>query len=233
MPRIYKISRTGLNLIYKIRHHRGHGIHSPFVFDFVNHVVEERRPYYAYNDIKEYLQNFPEINVRPNKFNRFSFRIINYFGSKRVLEIGAGRGLNTLYLTSPFSSAVCHSIEADPSKRNTALKLYDGWARNIHSDSLSDLNQIISQFAENKIDSVFIDLKRIKEINAENILNLTNILHDKSLIVVNNIRSSRKTKKIWDLISKIEGATAKLDMFSVGIVFFDNKLYHWTYKISY
>lgn len=233
MPRIYKISRTGLKLIYKIRHHRGHGIHSPFVFDFINHVVEEKCPYYAYNDIKDYISDFPEHKYRPGKFNRFSFRIINYFGAKRILELGSGNGLNTLYLTASSASTECISIETDISKRNLAMKLYKGWHRNIRSDSVLDLGSINTQYAEKKVDGIFIDLKRVKEIHVDKFANQTAILHDKTFIVVNNIRSSRKSIRIWKTLSDIEGSTAKLDMFSIGIIFFDKNLYRWTYKISY
>jgi predicted O-methyltransferase YrrM len=227
MPRIYKLSRTGLKLLYKIRHHRGHGVHSPFVFNLINKVIEEKTSYYAYNDIAAYLNSFPDVAYKSKKFNRLSFRLVNYFNSKTIMEIGSGRGFNTLYLTVPSSKIECICIEPDPDKRLFAQKLYNDFDRKI------ELYDDIPLNINRKIDCLFIDLKADSTIFDKNINYLLNLLHDKSFIVVEGIRLNKNYRKVWERIAAVEGRTVVLDLFSVGIVFFDKKLYRWNYKISY
>ena len=227
MPRIYKLSRTGLKLIYKIRHHRGHGVHSPFVFNLINKVIEEKMSYYAYSDIAAYLNSFPDIAYKSKKFNRLSFRLVNYFNTKTIMEIGSGRGFNTLYLTIPSSKIECICIEPDPAKRIIAQKLYNDFGRKI------ELYDDIPLNINRKIDCLFINLKEDGHIFDKNINYLLNLLHEKSFIVVEGIRLNKNYKKVWERVAAIEGRTAVLDLFNVGMVFFDKKLYRWSYKISY
>ena len=227
MPRIYKLSRAGLKLIYKIRHHRGHGIHSPFVFNLVNKVIEEKTPYYAYDDISSYINSFPQLTHRKTKFNRLSFGLVNYFSAVSVMEIGLGHNFNTFYLTGPSSDIECMVIEPDARKRMFAKELYQGWERNI------ELYPDIPLGINKKIDCLVIDLKLFDKVVDEKFNYLLNLLHDKSFIVVEGIRFNKNHRRIWKRIAGIEGRTAMLDLFNVGIIFFDKKLYRWDYKISY
>lgn len=227
MPRIYKLSRTGLKLIYKIRHHRGHGVHSPFVFNLINKVIEEKTPYYAYKDIASYLHVSHGISYRKKKFNRLSFGLVNYFNVKSVMEIGSGYGFNTFFLTAPSSQIECICVEDDDEKRLFAGILSQGWNRKIelHKEIPADINK--------KIDCLFIDLKAFSNITDKNINYFLNLLTEKSFIVVTAIRSNKHHAKVWKKIAGLDNRTAMLDLFNVGIVFFDKKLYRWDYKISY
>ncbi len=117
MPKVYRISRSGIRLFYKIRHHRGHGIHSPFVFSLITKVIEEKKPYYKYQDIVDFFAKYPDIKVNPNKYNLLSFRLISHFNAEKILELGSGKGLNTLYLSAPSSKTKCICVEQSEQKR--------------------------------------------------------------------------------------------------------------------
>lgn len=228
MPRIYKLSRAGLRLLYKIRHHRGHGIHSPFVYNLVRKVIEEKTPYYAYDDLEEYLDKHPGLRHATSKYNRLSFRLINYFEAKRIVEIGSGYGINTLYLTAPATDIICTCIEPSPEKVAMAKELYKDWNRKI---LLSDTN-ILENIAE-KQDCIFIDINDYQHIESDLLLNIVSLCHDNTFIVVKGIRTNKRTCALWKKISNIDGRTAMLDLFNIGIIFFNKKLYCWDYQISF
>lgn len=228
MPRIYKLSRTGLKILYKIRHHRGHGIHSPFVYNLVRKVIEEKTPYYSYQDLKDYIYNQPEIKGKIDKYNRLSFRLVNYFGAKRILEIGSGKGINTLYLTAPSKDIVCTSVETNTEKQAVAQKLYSGWDRKIHLVEGKILPDM-----EKKQDCIFIDLDSYKDFGKDIVPYLSSMLHENTFIVVRGIRTNRRCRMLWKSISDMEARTAMLDLFNIGIIFFNKKLYRWNYQISY
>lgn len=105
------------------RHHRsgGFGIHSPFAFNFVQNVLGERCPYYAYARIAKWRAKakaalggcWPHSSslISLNEA-RMLFRITNFFNPSQLLVIGARSGVSAasvktvscqsaLYLYSP------------------------------------------------------------------------------------------------------------------------------------
>lgn len=229
MPRIYKLSRVGSRILYKVRHHKGHGVHSPFVFTLITRVIEEKTPYHRYRDIEEHIENQQIINrYKINKYDRLSFRLINYFEAKKILEIGTNNGINTLFLTAPDSSISCTVIEQSREKAEKAEMLYKNWDRNITlitDEMLPDANE--------KLDCIYIDLNNHNALPNNIIAYLKKISHEKTFIVVKGIRTNRKCKTLWRDISMMEDRTAMLDFFNLGIVFFRKELYRWDYQISF
>lgn len=227
MPRIYKLSRTGLKFLYKVRYHRGHGIHSPFVYNLVTKVIEEKAPYHAYEDIKFALEG-EHRHYKLNKTNRLLFRMVNYFGAKNILEIGSGYGVNTLCLTAASANITCISVEADSSKCRKAQELYSRWDRRINFHTGNDL-----PVPKQKQDCVFIDLNNYNFSQVDLNQYLLNLSYEKTFIIVKGIRTNKRHQALWRSIMNIEGRTAALDLFNVGVLFFDTKLYRWNYKISF
>jgi len=228
MPRIYKLSHTGLKILYKIRHHRGHGIHSPFVFNLVTKVVENKTAHNAYNDIASLLEEQPLKQYKLNKSNRLFFRLANYFEIKHVLEIGSGYGVNTLCLTAPSASIECTSVEISEQKNKYARQLYDKWDRKItlYTDPhLPEMSQ--------KQDCIFIDLANYNFFSQDLNQYLLNLSYEKTFIIVKGIRTNKRHEALWRSIMDIESRTVALDLFNIGILFFDKTLYRWNYKISF
>lgn len=228
MPHIYKLTRAGIRLIYKIRHHRGHGIHSPFVYGLIHSVIEEKLPYYAYQDIEKLLKNcIAEKALSVTNVNRMTFRMVNHFRVRRVLEIGSGRGVNTLFLTAPSMHIKCICYESDPLKYGIAQKLYKNWDRTIllETNSLPDLSD--------KPDCIFIDLYNCEEIYDSVLEYIEHVLHEESFIIVNGIRTNRRSRSLWKDMKMIRTRTAALDLFHVGILFFSKSLSRWDYQISF
>lgn len=225
MGRIYQLSRVGLRLIYKVRHHRGHGIHSPFVFNLINKVIEEKSFYNAYEDISTHLDSLPEAKLKATKYDLLSFRLTNYFEAKNVLEIGSAKGVNSLCITAPSRKIVCACVETCAQKRLIAQKLYTNWRNKI--GIYSELPVLTE-----KQDAVFIDLKNYK---ADNTLPLyvSQLLHEQSFVVIRGIRTNRRHKAVWEAFKAIDGRSAALDLFNIGIIFFDRQLYRWEYQISF
>ena len=114
-------------LLYRgIRYRRGYGVHSPFVFNLITKVIEERCSYYSFYDIelirkqllfRDNIITYPDRQqkgilhrrtigeivereaIKP-KHGALLFRLANYFKSQNILQLGPSMGLSTLYLTS-------------------------------------------------------------------------------------------------------------------------------------
>ena len=115
--------RKGSLLYRSIRYRKGFGVHSPFVFNLITKVIEEKCSYYSFYDIellrKQLLQtrSIGEIvkreAIRP-KHGALLFRLTNYFKSRNILQIGTTMGLSTLYLTSYATGLRCIVLENIP-----------------------------------------------------------------------------------------------------------------------
>jgi predicted O-methyltransferase YrrM len=105
---------------------KGHGIHSPFVYDLVVSVLNDNRNYYAFEEIEnlkkillqderflwfndpgagslengETSKKLSEIAgnaVSAQKFGRLLFRLANYYRAKTIIELGTSLGISTSY----------------------------------------------------------------------------------------------------------------------------------------
>ncbi len=223
---VYRRSKIATKLLYKVRHHKGHGVHSPFVFNLINNVIEEKRPYYSYQDLKNFLEQFPEKRLTLKKDNLLSFRLVNYFNARAILEIGVNNGVNTLCLTAPSSQIECLAIEENENKHDNIRTLYSKYPRGLILEN--NLEAIPNQL----FDCIYINLN-YSSINEQGISALINLCHDKSFIIVKGIRTNRKQNKLWKCLTANERRTAELDLFNIGILFFDKQLYRWKYQISF
>lgn len=227
MPKIYRLSRTGTRILYKVRHHKGHGIHSPFVFNFITKVIEEKSVYYAYLDIREFLSDMPQIAFNESKFERLIFKCSNYFNPKKILELGAGTGLNTLYLTAVSKQCECISVETDSRKNNVAQTVYKKWKRNIElsTEPFPEINE--------PIDCILLNLRHYEADHSTLANYLMKSVHENSFIIVDGIRTNRKHQMLWKRLVGCDKVFVSMDLFHVGILFFNPKYYKRNFKLSY
>lgn len=100
------------------RHHRsgGFGIHSPFAFHFVQRVLGERLPYYAYADIAKWRtmakdsagRRWRKPRVISLKNAKMLFRIANFFNPEHLLVVGANYGVSAASVKVVSSQSVIH-----------------------------------------------------------------------------------------------------------------------------
>jgi predicted O-methyltransferase YrrM len=119
---------------------KGHGVHSPFVYDFIRKVLLDKRNFYAYEAIelcrnemlkdqrvllvedfgagsrvrKTNQRSISEIahsSLKPKKFSQLIFRIVNYYSPEMILELGTSLGITTSYLATANSNAHVTTME--------------------------------------------------------------------------------------------------------------------------
>lgn len=119
---------------------KGHGIHSPFVFDFVINVLNDRKTYYAYEQVEDMRQELLkdkhtlEIEdlgagsvvakarqrrvcdiarhaAKPKKYGQLLFRIVNYYQPSTIIELGTSLGITTAYLAAANTSIPVMTLE--------------------------------------------------------------------------------------------------------------------------
>lgn len=128
---------------------KGHGVHSPFVFDFITQVMNDNRHFYAYDFIEQVRQDALKNNkvltitdygagsivtrsnqrrvrdiarsaLKPKKFGQLMFRIINYYGANTIVELGTSLGITTAYLASGNLQGAVYTFEGASEVAQTA-----------------------------------------------------------------------------------------------------------------
>lgn len=91
----------------RLKQSRGHGVHSPFAFDTITNVLHAKYGYYAFQDIPKILTEKGLQSYVQREINHLSFRLVNHFKAKHILELNAAEGVNTRYLVASSSDIRC------------------------------------------------------------------------------------------------------------------------------
>jgi predicted O-methyltransferase YrrM len=168
------------------------------------------------------------------KYARLISRLIKYFKSETVLELGTSLGVTTVYLSRSTNGKVI-TVEGCPSIHNEAVK-------NLASCGCNNVELVQGSFIETlpaitekikTFDLAFIDGWHTYERTLFLFNHLLQYKKDSSVLVMDDIHWSPGMEKAWNEIIKHPKVTATIDIFEMGIVFFDNNLSQETFSLKY
>ena len=119
---------------------KGHGMHSPFVFDFIIKVLNDKTVYPEYERVEELrnkllndstvlevddlgagsstgktnkrtISSIARNAAKPKKFGQLFFRIVKYYQPSTILELGTSLGITTSYLSTAKPGARLTTME--------------------------------------------------------------------------------------------------------------------------
>lgn len=247
-----------LNYINKAGHCRGHNVHSPFVFDLITNVIEEKNPYYIYNKIEEIrlelLSDKSEIYVLDcgtgtsgvRKISEIAskslkkpldaqllFRLVNQIDPSNIVELGTSLGLTTAYLASVDTRVPVYSFDASSELIAYAKKNSDRLnlfnVKYIEGDINSTLHNFLKELDE--LGFVFFDANHTEEATIQYFLECENKISNKTVFVFDDIHSSKGMEQAWCKIFSHPKVTVTIDLFKFGIVYFNPELkkQHYVY----
>jgi predicted O-methyltransferase YrrM len=129
-------------------------VHSPFVYDFITHVLDTSKEYYSFEEIefirKKLLKVQKEVSYRDfgagskshsgikrkikdiarlsgvsPRDGKIIHNCVSHYGFKSILELGTSLGLGTAYLASGNRSAKVITMEGDPASAYIAKRNFD------------------------------------------------------------------------------------------------------------
>ena len=135
------------------RHRRGHGIHSPYLFEFLHDVVfnragmevpesivqlherlkRDRSPIPAGNHgagsmvdraANRTVGSFVRRSSVSKKYGALLYRIVQWFRPGMIIELGTGLGISTLYLSAAATGIPLHTIEGNPVRAKFAGSMF-------------------------------------------------------------------------------------------------------------
>ena len=88
----------------RIRHRRGYGVHSPWAFQFIMGVVNERSHYYAYDSLALQCEG-NDMRGPSVKVERLLFRLANFVQPRSIVVVGDRLNQSVDYLQAGCRSA--------------------------------------------------------------------------------------------------------------------------------
>lgn len=93
MNRILLTLKRPFIWLYRFRHRCGYGVHSPFAFNLITHVIYESTAYYKYEELAKAqkqleLEKDKRWKYESKKVKRLLFRLVNYTQPETIVDAG-------------------------------------------------------------------------------------------------------------------------------------------------
>lgn len=230
-------------LYRKIRYRKGYGVHSPFVYNLITKVIEEKTSYYAFEEIENFrrkLLSGPEevsritaSETQSARYGAFLFRLVHFFKSRKVIQIGGSTGVMGLYLAmASRNHCHCYLLEERPGLAQAvgefALAHNLSKFQYIEGNYKESLEALYSSLRE--VDVLFMN-QLSKTLAEDELIHLCEpLINKKSIFILNGIKKDKAMRNVWQFLKTHPQAHVTMDLYALGLVFFDEKLPKRHYK---
>jgi predicted O-methyltransferase YrrM len=164
------LARKFIHYYFTAANGKGHGIHSPFIYQFVRNVLNDREQYDAYPRIEEMrkrmlkdatvitvedrgagsavskdrqrkINEIARAALKPPKYAQLLFRMAKFYHPEHILELGTSLGITTSYFASAAPAAQITTVEGAPAIAEKAKQHFD-------SAGLQNIQLITGDFDE-------------------------------------------------------------------------------------
>ena len=229
---------------------KGHGIHSPFIFDFIKNVLNDRKMSSVEKKVEDLRRELVKDKtlltiedygagsssrsnqrtvgsiarraVKPEKYARLLYRIAKYYHPQTIVELGTSLGLTTSYLSLSNPSSAVFTLEGSGAIANIAK-------RHFKTLDLENIRLIEGNFDYtlpsvidqlSSVDFAFIDGNHRLEPTKNYFRWLSAKAGNDSIFIFDDIHWSKEMEQAWNHILGDPAVTCSIDLFFTGIIFF-------------
>lgn len=252
-------------LVYHLtaRHRSGHGIHSPFLYNFISglrnnpppSVVKEielvRREMLKTDEsltvtdlgsgsrkmrgsIRR-ISDIARISSVRRHYGRVLYSLAAMAGGRPVIELGTSIGIGTLYLAKAATSSTVYTMEGCEA---TAAVAERNFARSGCSNTrllTGDITELLPSLLEQTGPPgvVFVDANHTGEALLQYFEVLISAVDEESVLVLDDIHLSRGMEKAWLKILGSDRITLSVDLLQMGILFFRSGVRRQDFVVKY
>jgi len=237
-----------------------HGVHSPFIYNFVTKCLYDKTKYIAYNKLNTYRKTLQKskttlkvkdlgegsrvLNANQRqvskmiktsssskKDSKLLYRVSKYFGFKKSLELGTSLGMGTYAFLLANPTSKITTIEGCPNTSDFAkLNLENQDVNNIEF-IVGNFTDTIPKLKEGNYDFIFFDGHHNKEATIQYFESLLPKIHNETIFVFDDIYWSKSMTEAWEYIKNHDSVTVTVDCFHLGFVFFRKEQVKEHFKI--
>jgi predicted O-methyltransferase YrrM len=228
---------------------KGHGTHSPFVFDFITKVLNDRQNYPAYAPIEQLrrtLRHDPAIveiedmgagsvyaetkrrsvaslaryAAKPRKLGQLLYRVARHYRPNTILELGTSLGLSTAYLNAGAPQARLWTIEGAPAIADKARKILGDIGAKAEIIT-GNFDSVLPTLLQQipSVDLAFIDGNHRCEPTLRYFDAIFRHTAPAATLVFDDIHWSAEMETAWTTIRKDPRVYLTIDLFFLGFVF--------------
>jgi len=211
-------------------------VHSPFVFDFVENVLEDDRQYYFFSTIEQFrrllyadkeqlaapigsqLNTVAKKKGVDKKTGQLLFRIINHYKPPKALLIGVFPGIAALYQSTPSYKMVVDGLEPRKQVANKLKYYFEEIGVPNISMQYEPLDPSISSYIENNNTLAYIYIKELP--TRHSLENLLKRCSPDSCLVIEKPYQDTTRLNNWNWLKDHAQTTLTIDIYELGLVFF-------------
>lgn len=230
------------------RYRRGFGVHSPFVYHLVRHVITThavdyklRRNARAYrrsllhdttilkiNDFgtgrdgrTRSVRNIARNAAIDEKYGLMLSRIVAEYQPNNIVEFGTSLGMGTFYLAAARSKAFVHSIEGSAECAAVARKMLSHSNINNVEITIANFDDIAAVLLQRyKPELIYIDGNHTEDATLRYFNLCAEIAKPLTIIIFDDIHWSPGMTHAWRQISADSRVKTSIELARMGIVFF-------------
>ena len=169
------------------------------------------------------------------KFGKLLYRIIQFYKSKNILELGTSLGISTLYLAKAEKTSKVYTFEGCPETAKIAQQNFNTLnAQNINI-TLGDFQNTLQEKLKEitTIDLAFIDGNHQQKPTITYFEECLKYANNNTIFIFDDIHWSKGMENAWSYIKSHQKTTLTVDLFYIGIVFIKSELSKENYTIRF
>lgn len=229
---------------------KGHGVHSPFLFDFITRVLPDTGHLSAFELPEKYrqdllkdrtafarvdlgggsrtatkgitVQSVANRSLQKARWSRLLYRIVQAYPSGPILELGTSFGVTTEYLALGALMQPVYTMEGDPFIAEKANERFrkDGF-ENIQVVE-GNMDHTLSSVLEEmpSVGFVWMDGNHRKEPTLRYFDQILEYAQQDTIVLLDDIYWSREMQAAWHQIRMHPRVRCTIDLFRLGMVIF-------------
>ena len=173
------------------------------------------------------------------KYAQMLFRLVNWLGHQlrkddeglTIVELGTSLGVTTAYMAGVDARDKIYTYEGCEAVAKIARDNWKALGINNIECRIGTIKGEILKGCLERVDIAFIDANHTYEASLEYFNVLASKVHEKSVIVMDDIYHSEEMEKAWKEICEDERVTTTIDLYQMGLVFFDKHYWKRNYRM--
>ena len=185
------------------------------------------------------VKNIAKGSLAKAKYAQMLFRLINWLGHQlregekglTIVELGTSLGVTTAYLAGVDTRDKVYTYEGCEAVAKIANENWKLLGMNNIECFIGAIDEEVLQSGLERVDVAFVDANHTYEASMMYFDVLAQKVHEKSVVVMDDIHHSEEMERAWKDICADERVTSTIDLYQMGLVFFDKHYWKRNYRM--
>lgn len=183
---------------------------------------------------ERHVKDIARGSLARKKYAQMMYRLVNWLGEGKglnIIELGTSLGVTTAYLAAADSRNKVVSYEGCAAVAEIAEENWRKLGLKNVECRVGEITEGILQVIDNQVDVAFVDANHTYASTCAYFNMLAEKVHEKSVIIVDDIHHSEEMERAWKEICADTRVTSTMDLYQMGLVFFDQHYWKRNYRM--